>query len=219
MNGRCPHCLEPIAPGEKTLATDCGQVLYHRECLLRMVVGSVGHLVGRCSCFGGSEDDPPGMTAARRRSRPWRSSCPSISRCRATSPASPCPRSKAPPPRRELAPRPGSRRLRIAGRPGTFPPMLFDDGTGDLRGPERMRWARRATRARSRSRAGRQADRAGYRRAVQLLYAIAHELGTSKQLLCERMLEQGVARFAEKDPLLRGLFAELRVLGEKEAAA
>ena len=27
-----------------------------------MVVGSVGHQLGRCSCFGGDEDDPPGMT-------------------------------------------------------------------------------------------------------------------------------------------------------------
>jgi hypothetical protein len=32
----------------------------HRECGLRNVIGSVGHVRGTCSCKGGTEDDPPG---------------------------------------------------------------------------------------------------------------------------------------------------------------
>lgn len=35
----------------------------HHACLMRCVVGSVGHQQGKCSCFGGVGDgDPDGMT-------------------------------------------------------------------------------------------------------------------------------------------------------------
>lgn len=34
----------------------------HWECQARSVLGSVGHIQGRCSCFGGTEEDPPGLT-------------------------------------------------------------------------------------------------------------------------------------------------------------
>ena len=34
----------------------------HYECGLRSVIGSLAHIQGRCSCYGGSEDDPPGMS-------------------------------------------------------------------------------------------------------------------------------------------------------------
>lgn len=61
---RCLHCREPIAVG------DCGFVqpyvsrslAFHRECMLRNLLGSVGHQRKRCSCYGGTEEDPPGMT-------------------------------------------------------------------------------------------------------------------------------------------------------------
>lgn len=36
--------------------------LLHAECSLRGVIGSLAHIERRCSCYGGSEDDPPGMT-------------------------------------------------------------------------------------------------------------------------------------------------------------
>ncbi len=56
----CLHCEEPIKEGDE------GEIMpprpVHRECLLRMVIGSVGHQQGRCSCYGGNEEDPPGMT-------------------------------------------------------------------------------------------------------------------------------------------------------------
>jgi hypothetical protein len=37
-------------------------VALHEECFMRNIVGSVGHQTGRCSCFGGDFDDPPGMS-------------------------------------------------------------------------------------------------------------------------------------------------------------
>lgn len=34
----------------------------HYECQMRGIVGSVGHQMKKCSCFGGTEEDPPGST-------------------------------------------------------------------------------------------------------------------------------------------------------------
>jgi hypothetical protein len=58
----CAHCEEAIVPGDLVAPANDGAVLFHTECMLRMVVASVGHQLGRCSCHGGTEDDPPGMT-------------------------------------------------------------------------------------------------------------------------------------------------------------
>lgn len=59
----CPHCGESILPWDEQAAINNGELPIHRECLLRSLIGSVGHQLRRCSCFGGDEDDPPGMTA------------------------------------------------------------------------------------------------------------------------------------------------------------
>lgn len=56
----CMLCQEPIAEGD--CGTFQGAHPIHYECQMRSVVGSVGHQMGTCSCFGGTEDDPPGMT-------------------------------------------------------------------------------------------------------------------------------------------------------------
>lgn len=37
-------------------------VAHHLECQLRNIFGSVGHIEGRCSCAGGDEEDPPGLS-------------------------------------------------------------------------------------------------------------------------------------------------------------
>lgn len=65
----CPHCHEPILDGEDTrrmphLGADGATTMrtYHRECLTRIIVGSVGHQLQRCSCYGGADEDPPGAT-------------------------------------------------------------------------------------------------------------------------------------------------------------
>ena len=49
----CEYCHEPLAKGETQ---------FHRECLVRMVAGSAAHQLGECSCFGGSREDPPGLS-------------------------------------------------------------------------------------------------------------------------------------------------------------
>lgn len=70
---RCLHCEEPIA------ATDTGFMVpyldvpgasdarnydkpFHFECFLRGIVGSVGHQLKQCSCYGGTREDPEGYT-------------------------------------------------------------------------------------------------------------------------------------------------------------
>ncbi len=58
----CPHCGEDILPWDDQRTTNDGTLPFHAECLIRSIVGSVGHQLGRCSCFGGNEDDPRGMT-------------------------------------------------------------------------------------------------------------------------------------------------------------
>jgi hypothetical protein len=64
----CHHCKEPILVTESgvvmsLLSLDGAELIaQHRECHLRQVFGSVGHQLGKCSCRGGSEDDPPGLT-------------------------------------------------------------------------------------------------------------------------------------------------------------
>jgi hypothetical protein len=35
---------------------------FHHECAARMVLGSVGHQLRMCSCFGGGLEDPPGFS-------------------------------------------------------------------------------------------------------------------------------------------------------------
>lgn len=69
----CFWCQETIASGDRGLLMhviregDSGQPVsrlepIHRECHLRSVMGSWGHLMGTCHCVGGDEEDPPGMT-------------------------------------------------------------------------------------------------------------------------------------------------------------
>ena len=58
---RCGFCEEPIQAGEKAPGT--GTPL-HRECQIRLIVGSVAHVERRCGCYveGSQESDPPHMT-------------------------------------------------------------------------------------------------------------------------------------------------------------
>lgn len=64
----CYYCAEEIVFGDRGF----WRMIYglsaatiepvHRECDFRSVVGSVGHILEQCSCYGGDEEDPPGMT-------------------------------------------------------------------------------------------------------------------------------------------------------------
>ena len=64
----CLYCVEPIVDGDCGVETpylgptEQTTVVQHKECFLRGVLGSVGHQRKKCSCFGGTEEDPPGMT-------------------------------------------------------------------------------------------------------------------------------------------------------------
>lgn len=57
----CMLCKEAIAEGDAGTIDGVGNVV-HYECQMRSLIGSVGHQMRRCSCYGGTEEDPPGMT-------------------------------------------------------------------------------------------------------------------------------------------------------------
>jgi hypothetical protein len=57
----CILCQESVVSGDIGTIDSQGMIT-HYECTMRSVVGSVGHQQGRCQCFGGTEEDPPGLT-------------------------------------------------------------------------------------------------------------------------------------------------------------
>lgn len=61
----CSHCGEPVALGDESVE-HLGDVV-HRECGMRMAVGSLAHQMRRCTCAGSTgevrRDPPRGMTA------------------------------------------------------------------------------------------------------------------------------------------------------------
>lgn len=68
----CYLCEEPVTKSDKLrraldmrgkdmIASDWHDRI-HIECEVRSIVGSVGHQQEKCSCFGGTEEDPPDMT-------------------------------------------------------------------------------------------------------------------------------------------------------------
>ncbi len=57
----CVYCLEEILDDDPAEPIN-GDGLIHAECFLRMIVGSVGHQLRRCLCYGGHDEDPPGLT-------------------------------------------------------------------------------------------------------------------------------------------------------------
>jgi len=60
VGATCGWCDEDVQLGD--MGTIIGNQVCHYECQMRSVAGSVGHQLGRCSCFGGTEEDPEGMT-------------------------------------------------------------------------------------------------------------------------------------------------------------
>jgi hypothetical protein len=66
---KCGWCGEGFQAGESVRVVDGGPI--HLECLMRMIVGSVAHQEQRCYCYGGDEDDPPGMTVREAARAAW----------------------------------------------------------------------------------------------------------------------------------------------------
>lgn len=64
----CFRCGEWIASTDSGVIQSLGGtegpacIAYHYECHARSIVGSLGHQQRRCSCYGGTQEDPPEMT-------------------------------------------------------------------------------------------------------------------------------------------------------------
>lgn len=63
----CLWCEEKIKDGDKgfLISNISNTEEYnpaHTECFLRQIYGSIGHQKKNCSCFGGSEEDPVGLS-------------------------------------------------------------------------------------------------------------------------------------------------------------
>lgn len=64
MERTCQHCGEPLLPDEPRSPMMVNGQPVHHECGARMVLGSVAHVEGRCSCYVPDADelDPPQLT-------------------------------------------------------------------------------------------------------------------------------------------------------------
>lgn len=63
----CLRCAEEVLKDEGratyAITPGGGEVRFiHHECMLRMVIGSVGHQLKKCPCYGGTEEDPEDVT-------------------------------------------------------------------------------------------------------------------------------------------------------------
>ena len=70
----CGFCQEPIQMGDRGCTipdVSGGENPYHFECHMRLVVGSLAHQRRRCSCYGGAELDPPGMSLRQAALAAW----------------------------------------------------------------------------------------------------------------------------------------------------
>lgn len=73
VGSECCWCRESIAEADMGMAMPTaffeGQeppaealAFYHKNCFLRTIFGSVGHQRKQCSCFGGTLEDPQGLS-------------------------------------------------------------------------------------------------------------------------------------------------------------
>jgi hypothetical protein len=64
MTDYCVHCRERLVVGDEIVVMNNGEMLMHRNCALRGVVGSAAHILKICSCYvpGSTESDPPELS-------------------------------------------------------------------------------------------------------------------------------------------------------------
>ena len=60
MSRRCLWCGESVEVGDRIEVLANGEM--HFECAVRSSAGSLGHQRRLCSCYGGTTEDPPGVT-------------------------------------------------------------------------------------------------------------------------------------------------------------
>jgi hypothetical protein len=58
----CVYCEEPVAADDSGWGQGHEGPWFHIECFTRNIIGSVGHQLGICACYGGEYEDPPTMT-------------------------------------------------------------------------------------------------------------------------------------------------------------
>lgn len=58
---QCLRCREPLCRGQPVYRNFVGQA-WHQECIMREVIGSVGHQRGECSCHGKVDTSEDGMS-------------------------------------------------------------------------------------------------------------------------------------------------------------
>jgi hypothetical protein len=56
---KCQYCGEGMEAGD---AAPLSSSNMHLECFVRAVFGSAAHQLGECSCYGGTREDPPGLS-------------------------------------------------------------------------------------------------------------------------------------------------------------
>lgn len=68
--GVCAWCDEGFTPEDSGYTipymgvetSPVTTLAYHAPCWQRQLIGSAGHLLQQCSCFGGTLEDPPGLS-------------------------------------------------------------------------------------------------------------------------------------------------------------
>lgn len=58
----CPHCRELFSESDSGVWLNNNMTAMHLECFMRGILGSVAHQRRRCHCYGGHENDSPGLT-------------------------------------------------------------------------------------------------------------------------------------------------------------
>ena len=77
----CLHCKEVIREFEQRRPLNGGREWMHLQCLIRNIMGSVGHQKGECSCYGKVDTSEDGLSlrdAARLAYAYWREHPPHV---------------------------------------------------------------------------------------------------------------------------------------------
>jgi hypothetical protein len=71
----CQWCTEAIEADASGWGSTRHGPWMHLECFMRMMLGSVGHQLGVCSCHGGAYEDSPEMSTRDAARAAWENFC------------------------------------------------------------------------------------------------------------------------------------------------